>query len=264
MKTPFKIFRILVLLTIFSAVAFYAKNQKLKSRSWTKPLQIVIYPINGDNSPVVEEYINQLESSSFNEIDQFFQAEAAHYHLDIEQPTQTVLGEIITHHPPTSPVTGSHFSEIAWWGIKFRYWAFRYTPDNQSNLQRVRIFVHYHETKTNKALQHSLGLDKGLLAIVHAFAAKDQQQQNNIVIAHELLHTVGATDKYNTSNQPMYPDGYAEPDLQPLFPQSLAEIMSAKIPSSHTQSKMAASLAQCIIGDKTAHEINWVKVQVTQ
>lgn len=261
MKTLFKIFRIIVLLTIFAAVAFYAKNQKLKSRSWTKPLQVVIYPINGDNSPIVDEYIKQLDSSTFNGIDQFFQSEAEHYNLSVEQPTQTHLGDIIVNHPPTSPSTDAHFSAIAWWGIKFRYWAFRYTPDDQSNLHRVRIFVHYHEAEPDKTLQHSLGLDKGLLAIVHAFAEKDQQQQNNIVIAHELLHTVGATDKYNTNNQPIFPDGYAEPDLQPLFPQTQAEIMSAKIPLSPSQSKMAESLTQCIIGEKTAYEINWLQFE---
>ncbi|NOR68690.1 MAG: hypothetical protein GQ532_03160, partial [Methylomarinum sp.] len=103
MKTLFKISRIIVLLTIFAAVAFYAKNQKLKSRSWTKPLQVVIYPINGDNSPIVDEYIKQLDSSTFNGIDQFFQSEAEHYNLSVEQPTQTYLGDIIVNHPPTSP-----------------------------------------------------------------------------------------------------------------------------------------------------------------
>ena len=110
----------------------------------------------------------------------------------------------------------------------------------------------------NKHLQHSLGLDKGLLAIVHAFAAEDQEQQNNIVIAHELLHTVGATDKYNTNNQPVFPDGYANPEQTPLFPQFQAEIMAAKIPLSTSYSEMAENLSQCIIADKTAAEINWL------
>jgi hypothetical protein len=119
--------------------------------------------------------------------------------------------------------------------------------------------VYYHETEEDKQLQHSLGLDKGLLAIVHAFASKDQEQQNNIVIAHELLHTVGALDKYNINNQPVFPDGYADPGLQPLFPQIQAEIMLAKIPLTHQQSIMAETLSQCIIGKQTAEEINWIK-----
>ena len=259
MQTLFRIFRITVLLTVFFILAFYTKTQRLKSRSWSTPLHVVIYPMNGDNSSIVEHYINQLNSDVFSDIDRFFQREVEYYTLSIAHPTHTYLGKTIQKHPPVSPTPDSSFAEIACWGIKFRYWAFKNTPDDESNLHRVRIFVHYHETGKDKNLQHSLGLDKGLLAIVHAFASKEQEQQNNIVIAHELLHTVGATDKYNANNQPVFPDGYAEPDNIPLFPQFQAEIMAAKIPLSASQSKMAKSLTQCIIGEKTAEEINWFR-----
>ena len=258
MRTLFRIFRIFVLLLIFASLAFYAKTQKIKSRSWSEPLKIIIYPINGEQSPIVEEYIQQLESSDFKEIDQFFQDEARYFSLDIQQPTVTSLGAIMQEHPPISPTPGSSIPSIVWWAIKFRYWAFINTPDDESNHHRVRIFLHYHEAEENKRLQHSLGLNKGLLAIVHAFASKKQQSQNNIVIAHELLHTVGATDKYNANNEPIFPDGYAEPDKTPLFPQTQAEIMAVKIPLNRNQSIMADSLKQCIMGEKTAKEINWI------
>lgn len=259
MRTAFKIFRILILLAIFIAVAFYAKTQKLKSRSWSEPLQVIIYPMNPSQSEVIESYINQLDDSSFIEIDQFFENEAEQYSLDIQQPIQTELGQTLQNYPPASPSPHSHFLSIIWWGIKFRYWSYKNTPDEHSNHHRIRVFLHYHQVEKGKRLKHSLGMDKGLLAIVHAFAADKQQQQNNIVIAHELLHTVGASDKYNSNNQPVFPDGYAEPDNEPLYPQTLAEIMSGNIPISSEQSKMADSLQQCIIGEKTATEINWLK-----
>jgi len=259
MQGLFRAFRIVVLLSVFAGLASYAKTQKLKSRSWYESLQVVIYPMNGEDSPLVNTYINQLQSSDFSEIDTFFQQEAEHYNLSIKHPTQTQLGAIMHQHPPTSPHPNAQFIELAWWAIKFRYWAFRYTPDNESNRHRVRVFVHYHEADKDKHLQHSLGLDKGLLAIVHAFAAKDQEQQNNIIIAHEFLHTVGASDKYNPNNQPVFPDGYAAPSQRPLFPQFQAEIMAAKIPLSASHSIMAESLSQCIIAEKTATEINWLQ-----
>lgn len=264
MRILFRIFRILLLLSIFIALAFYAKTQKLKSRSWSKPLQVVIYPINTDSSSVVEAYINQLDDTVFDEIDNFFQKEAGYFSLITSQPTITRVGVALFEHPPTPPKAPANFAEIAWWGVKFRYWAYRNTPDDESNLHRVRIFVHYHEALEGKKLQHSLGLDKGLLAIVHAFASENQEQQNNIVIAHEFLHTVGASDKYSANNQPIFPHGYAEPDNHPLFPQVMAEIMAAKIPLSETQSKMAENLDQCVIGDKTAEEINWVQQEIQE
>jgi len=258
MSTVFKILRIITLLIIFAGLAFYSKTQKLKSRSWSSPLEIIIYPMNSENDPVVEAYISQLDSTVFEEIDQFFKNEAEHYELSIVQPTATQLGKVIQSYPPEPPTIAANFLELAWWSIKFRYWAYQATPDEQSNLHRVRIFVHYHQQIEGKQLQHSLGLAKGLLSIVHAFASNDQEQQNNIVIAHEFLHTVGATDKYNADNGAVFPDGYADPEKRPLFPQLKAEIMSGRIPLSSDLSEMAVSLEHCLIGPKTASEINWI------
>jgi len=107
---------------------------------------------------------------------------------------------------------------------------------------------------------HSLGLQKGLIGVVNAFASDEQAAQNNVVVAHELLHTVGATDKYDAStNQPTHPGGYAEPDKDPLLPQTFAEIMAGRIPWSTTQSEMPGSLDKVLIGTQTAQEINWLR-----
>lgn len=256
----FKLIRITVLLLILFAVAFYTKNQKLKSRSWAQPLQVVIYPMNGDNnSPIVEKYIQNLDEKVFSDIDGFFQREGEKYKVIIPQPILTHLGRVLTEHPPAEPVPGSDMLSIVWWGLKFRYWASNHSPDAKANANKVLVFLYYHQDDKNRVLQHSLGLDKGLLTIVHAFASKGQAAQNNIIIAHEVLHTVGATDKYDAHGEPVFPSGYAQPDKSPLYPQTKAEIMSAHIPSSGTQSRMADNLSQCIVGQQTAMEINWSK-----
>jgi hypothetical protein len=252
--------RILLLLTIFAVTAFYAKTQKLKSRSWSTPLEVVIYPINGDNnSQIVEEYIKNLDNSAFGPIDQFFKRESRQYNIITSQPTITRLGSIMTKQPPASPPSDSDLASTIWWGLRFRYWAFRNTPDTESNLHRVRVFVHYHEALQGRKLQHSLGLDKGLLAMVHAFAAINQDSQNNVVIAHEILHTVGATDKYGANGEPVFPVGYAAPEKKPLYPQNQAEIMAGRVPLSINTSRMADSLEECIVSPTTAAEINWLK-----
>jgi len=82
--------------------------------------------------------------------------------------------------------------------------------------------------------------------------------QNNVVIAHELLHTLGATDKYDPgSNQPRFPDGYAEPGRQPRLPQEYAEIMAGRTPLSATQSVTPDGLEHARVGPATAAEIRW-------
>jgi hypothetical protein len=260
MSTAFKVFRAGLLLSILIWLLFYTKMQKIKSRSWSTPLEVVIYPMNSEHSPIVDRYIDQLSHATFEEINQFFSQQAKDHGLFIKNPIKVQLGSSIADVPPPTPDPSAHFIKIAWWSVQFRYWAYVHTPDDKSNLHRVRVFVNYHEAQENTRLKHSLGLDNGLLSIVHAFALTDQNQQNNIVVAHELLHTVGATDKYSADNQPVYPDGYANPTKQPLFPQFRAEIMSGKIPSSRMQSTMAESLQYCVINEKTAKEINWITV----
>lgn len=257
--TPFKLIRILILSSIFLILAFGAKREKLRSRSWAEPLDVVVYPINGDNgSQIVDDYIASLETRLFEPVDRFLQQQSEDYELIADQPTRIRLGRTLDELPPESPRPQSGLPAIIWWGIRFRYWVYRHTPDDAAD---IRVLALYHEAKKGRHLQHSLGLDKGLVAMVHAFAHSEQAAQNNIVIAHELLHTVGATDKYDADNQPVFPEGYADPDQSPLHPQTLAEIMAGRIPLAETEAKMADSLDDCVIGETTAREINWLRDQ---
>jgi hypothetical protein len=97
-----------------------------------------------------------------------------------------------------------------------------------------------------------------LLGIAHLFAAAHMAGSNQVVIAHELLHTLGATDKYDfATNQPRYPDGFAEPDRSPRYPQDFAELMGGRIPESASESRTPESLDQVLIGALTATEIGW-------
>ena len=99
-----------------------------------------------------------------------------------------------------------------------------------------------------------------MIGIIKLFATDKMTAENNIVMLHELLHTLGATDKYDLrTNQPIYPYGYAEPKLQPLLPQKKAEIMAGRIPITETRAEIPDSLADVIVGPVTAHEIGWIK-----
>jgi hypothetical protein len=58
---------------------------------------------------------------------------------------------------------------------------------------------------------------------------------------------------------PVYPDGFAEPDKDPLLPQDYAEIMGGRIPLSEGEAEIPESLDQVLVGAVTAREINWLK-----
>ena len=254
----FKSIRILVLLSALLLVLFISTHQRASSRSWTAPLETVIYPINGDGYLSTSQYIDSLQTRDFKPIDLWMFREARRYDLALDKPVNVVLGPRVDKHPPAFPTNPDVLSTLIW-GLKFRWFAFRNTPDSdQANFSRVRIFVMYYEGEDDTPLAHSIGLEKGLLGLVHAFALPEQTQQNNIIIAHELLHTVGAVDKYDSRGLPVYPYGYADPGRVPLFPQHNAEIMAGRIPFSYSQAAMAESLSSVRINAHTAAEINWL------
>jgi len=124
----------------------------------------------------------------------------------------------------------------------------------------IRLFVLYHDPATLERTPDSHGLQKGLMGVVHAFATRDMEGGNQIVIAHELLHTVGATDEYDlATEQPLYPGGYADPERKPLYPQDQAEIMAGRRALSAEESEMPRSLREVVVGPATAVEIHWTR-----
>jgi hypothetical protein len=54
---------------------------------------------------------------------------------------------------------------------------------------------------------------------------------------------------------PVFPDGYAQPEREPRFPQQFAEIMGGRIPIDVLDAVIPKSLKYVVIGDKTASEI---------
>lgn len=77
------------------------------------------------------------------------------------------------------------------------------------------------------------------------------------VVAHELFHTLGATDKYDANGRALVPDGLAEPDRSPRFPQRFAELMARNRPISATEEAVPDKIDDLAVGSATAREIGW-------
>ena len=253
----FKAFRIFILLFIFVVVALGAWRTSTRSVEWKYTLPVNIYLINGDNSDLSEEYLKKIQLAEFKPIETFLREEAFRYGREDYASIQVQLvGEIDTL-PPSPPHSGTAL-EVIVWSLKMRWWVWRNAetigPDPQ-----IKMFLLYFDPVQNNRLEHSTGLRKGLIGRINVFATKTMDKQNNVIIAHELLHTLGATDKYDpVTNMPLFPEGYADPDHKPLLPQSFAEIMAGRTPLSSTKAKTPAALEDTLIGEKIAHEINWL------
>lgn len=256
----FRNFRITLLLILLALAAIYTQDQKLNTTSWYKPITVTIFPISGDGLQKTDDYIASLSSQDFHDIDAFFTQNAKKFDLITQQPIITMLGDIVTEMPPEPPKNRQSILSAISWSLGLRYWALNNTPDTLSNSNRIRLYVIYHQ-ENGKALAHSLGLQKGLIGVIHAYADKRQNKQNSIVLAHEIFHTVGAFDKYDHQNLPLFPVGYAEPDRQPLHPQRYAEVMAGRVALSAQKAKMPASLRYVMVGKETAQEINWIPTE---
>jgi len=252
----FKKIRILILLYILLMVAGGAWLNKERTTDWDKPLTVAIYPINGDGSEATHKYINSLDFETFKPIEDFFIHEAKKYQLTLKKPIDIDLAPEINEQPPKPPY-GKSVLSVMYWSLKLRYWS--WSRDNYKYPKEIQVFVIYFDPEKQKTVAHSLGLQKGLIGVVNAFADKKMAKENNIVISHEILHTVGAADKYNPrTNQPLYPIGFAEPDRAPVLPQKKAEIMAGRIPVEENKAEIPKGLKQAVIGKATAFEIRWL------
>lgn len=254
----FKKIRIAILLFILFLVGANAYLTQQRITDWDQSLAVAIYPINADGSPFTADYITSLAPEVFKPVEQFLQNEGKQYSLELADPAILDLAPEINTLPPSPPI-GENMFAIMGWSLKLRYWAWK--NDTYSGpLTNIQVFVLYYDPATNSQLDHSLGLKEGHICLVKAFATRHQAARNNIIITHEMLHTLGAKDKYNLQTlQPRYPEGYADPEKKPLLPQKYAEIMGRAIPLSSSESKMPESLAYTVVGPITAKEIKWLR-----
>jgi hypothetical protein len=249
--------RILLLLVVLLGVALSAWLDRLHTQSWREPLWVGIFPLNADGTPEAQRYVEGVTGADFAPIETFFEREGHRYGIALALPVHVELYPQ-GHKLPPELAAGAGPLAIAWWSLKLRWFAWHAAHVPGRAPSRIRLFVLYHDPDTLERAPDSHGLQKGLVGIVHAFAARAMAGSNNIVIAHELLHTLGASDKYDlSSGAPLFPQGYADPGREPRYPQERSEIMAVRRALAPQQFEMPQTLSAVVVGPATALEIHW-------
>lgn len=254
----FRKLRITFLLLLLLMVALNTWLSIVRVTDWKEPLWVVVYPINADGRLDTGQYVSALSEEHFEDMEMFMQREAKRYGVDITQPLEVKLAPEVANQPPEVPENPSLLMNVLW-SLQMRFWSWQNDSWDGPNPD-IRIYMRFFSPSNRYVLEHSLGLQKGMIGLVNGFAHVDYQGRNNMVAMHELMHTLGASDKYDLeTNLPLWPEGYAHPHQKPLIPQGEAEVMGGRMMVHAGIAVMPETLKQVVVGPQTAHEINWRK-----
>jgi hypothetical protein len=251
--------RVAILLLVLIWAAGHTWLERMASTRWKEPLWVGIFPVNADGSGVTQSYIEHLQNEEFTDIEDFVAREAHRYGKDLAEPVHVALYPQLKESPPQLEREAGMLG-TAWWSLRMRWFAWRAVDVTGRAPPRIRLFLLYHDPSILQAVPDSHGMQKGLIGVAHVFAIRNMAGSNNIIVAHEFLHTLGATDKYEPgTGLPLFPSGFAEPDRQPLYPQPEAEIMAGRRPLSARDAELPSSLKAVVVGPATAAEIRWTR-----
>ena len=176
-------------------VAAQAWMDRFTTTRWQHTVYVGAFPVRADASPVTADYLAQLDQRKIEQVSDFVTAEARRYGVRIDEPVELRLYPTLQQAPPALDSGADVITRIAW-SLRLRYYRYRMLASISPRPQ-IAMFLVYHDPALASSLPHSAGLQRGLTAVVHVFASRSQEAQNRIVMTHELLHTFGATDKYD-------------------------------------------------------------------
>jgi len=245
-------------LLLFLGIAAYSNwYDRLSTTDWDETLYIGVLPIDDSGNEVTRSYIARLDAERVRDIELFLNREAQRHGVTIDRPVRVELYPPVEEKPPERASDSGMLGNM-WWSLRMRFYARRAVSATGRPAPQIRIFVRYHDPSFTQSVPHSVGMQKGLVGVVHAFADRSMTRANNVVIAHEILHTLGASDKYDPATlAPLFPIGYAEPERSPLHPQSLTEVMAGRYAVDSQTFEMPDSLDDVLVGPATALEIRW-------
>jgi len=183
------------------------------------------------------------------------------------QPERTApMIELVPYGPVTmSEETPSESGASLWSRAVDTYRLWRYTSridraaEVPTHTLDSRIYVVAGAARGARNFVEGFSEAHGRVGVARVDLSLDTVDLALFVAAHELLHTLGATDKYDDQGRTLRPFGLPDPDLAPELPQLSAEIMARNRVVSRTSETPPSSLDELSVGRWTAEEIGWTR-----
>jgi hypothetical protein len=250
--------RLAVLTALLGIVLLWAwsdTRQRSARNDWSRSLRVALVVVQqGD----VEQTALQALSERADTLGAFLEKEYRRYggrgtpfYFTVHGPVESM------RQPPRSP-TGKR-SALARYAYDF--WRYRLEIDALAGLVAgdfdsvIYVLVRPPEKRTMFA--EGLGQFGGRIGLVKIQLDETMVDPALAIAAHELFHTLGATDKYDAAGRVLLPDGLAEPELSPQLPQRFVELMARGRPVSPGVEVPPRNIDELRVGAMTAREIGW-------
>jgi hypothetical protein len=252
--------RVGLLVLVLAAVAGWAWDRLGARRArttWDRPVAVAVLVL-GEAPPESVEAL----SGALDALGASFAADMARLRGRGPAPfTFEVVGPLAPERlPPTEPPEPALLSRAA---HAFDLWratrsAHAAAPGFEPDAHDVRIYlVAQPAGPGGRLFVEGLGDLGGEVGIVRASLDWRDPLLAAAAVSHEVMHCLGASDKYDAMGHAIEPAGLADPDLLPVHPQRRAEIMVGEIPLAPGRGRLPEHAGEVGIGPVTAAEIGW-------
>lgn len=254
----FKI-RVAVLLVVLAGVLLYAwrdvRNRRARNE-WDHSLYVALVLVRLE--PVDTASIDALRAR-VPALEDRMASEMARHRSGAPRPFRFVVKGAIDAPAPPPPPSGEGAVDLAQHAMALSSWV--KDVDARAGVESdfdVRVYVALKKPRAKeRTLVEGRSEQGGKVGLVEVELDPDGVDLVLGVAAHELFHTLGATDKYDSFGRTSIPSGLPFPSQSPLYPQPAAELMARNRVLSPSSEKPPASLDEIAIGPLTAREIGW-------
>ena len=252
--------RVAVLLAVLFVVVLYAAKDLWRRRarnSWARPLNVALVVVrDGEvNAAAISALTRQTRTLEALLRDQF-----RRYRDGGMKPFEfTVYGPVDASGPVPHAATDGviDLAKHAWALHRFTSDLDQHADVPSTGFDACVYLVVRQPARADRALVEGQSEQGGRIAIAQAELDETMAPLALFVATHELLHTLGATDKYDAAGRIRVPSGLAEPELVPIYPQRYAEVMARNRAFAPGVEEPPATLAELAVGRETAIEIGW-------
>ncbi len=252
--------RLAILMGLLTATVVFALNDihsRHERTQWQRPIRVAVALV--QLGPLDQPALNAL-NGRFHELEARLAAEYHRYGGRLDRPiTFTLFGPVTADRgaPPDPDADVLSLGRHA-----YDLWRWTHAIDEASKLEsgsfdsRIYLVMRAPEQKNLAWVEGSSELG-GRVGVARVELDTGSVDLSLFVVAHELLHTLGASDKYDATGHALIPDGLVEPNRVPLLPQRYVEVMARNRVVAPGVEDTPDSLSQLGVGVATAREIGW-------